>query len=165
MSGRGRGSSRKNSTSRSVNGTVPPKTTRNSARAANQTACVKCDITLKDDDECIMCDKCKKWICTDCANIPDEIFSYISDHPELAWYCSKECQETVLKLINVDHDIEQRCNAYLEKVESRISDLELKVADKADKTAVDTLGATNSEIQEILQAHTVDIKQLDKKLI
>ena len=92
------------------------------------------------------------------------IYGYISDHPEVSWYCSADCQSTVLKLIKSDQEIEERCNAYLAGVEKRIVNIEEKLETKIDKAQFDELAAKQTALEEMFKTHTNGIRTVNEKL-
>ena len=36
--------------------------------------CKDCEITMEDDTKALTCSFCHKWVCTQCLDIPDELY-------------------------------------------------------------------------------------------
>lgn len=128
---------------------MPPKPTsqqqprRSSTRSQNKSktentdedkevwTCQKCKTNFtQDTDRIIQCEYCENCFCSVCLGLTPEQYDVFTN-PSLHWFCPT-CEDKVMKNICTDREIETRCAAFLQAMESRVDRLENEIKKKVD---------------------------------
>ena len=111
----------------------------------------RCNICKKgytDIKKVINCSRCKLTYCMVCTVLTPSKLATLKDVSSGAqWFCC-HCLGGAMKLLQADMDIEQLCRDRMEKMEKRISELSLKVNEKADKSDVLEMGKRIDKIEQ-----------------
>ena len=111
----------------------------------------KCELCkdIFDDPDCKMleCEYCEEKFCTECLDMEDDEYKLMTNRQDLHWFC-QQCQKKAMMSIKTEKEIEDRCNAYCQKVEDRLRSVEEKVKEKPSQVEVKDM------IKEELQSNT-----------
>ena len=95
---------------------------------------------IEDDSKLMQCERCNLCFCIKCLDMPlatCQVLNFYNNY-EFHWFCSR-CKEPALHAIRHDREIEQRCQAYFEKVAERLDKIEDAISLKVDKVKVDSI--------------------------
>jgi len=101
-------------------------------------SCTGCGIMIGKDVRALQCDRCCKqdsWKCIDCLDITGEVYDTLIECKELKWFC-KGCSEEVSKIRG---DREDRVLGILERVMEKLTDMEMRLANKVDVKEIEEL--------------------------
>ena len=104
---------------------VKSKTANKRQRVGSNT-CLKCDVTLKQEQECISCCVCELNFCIECTNILPALLSALKEDTtqNLKWTCNG-CKQNFPCMTGLS----QQLKTIEEKTHSRISKIERKMED------------------------------------
>lgn len=85
--------------------------------------------------EMMECEYCEEHFCRKCLNITQGDYKVLSKRSDAHWYCPK-CEKKAVNSVKMEKQIEERCKAFLEKMENRVATLEEKVKDKPSEERV-----------------------------
>jgi len=92
--------------------------------------CRKCSKEFKEDDSKILeCERCDEHYCTKCVKFTDREYEFLTARPDLHWFCF-ECDAKVVKGIEQDREIEQRCEVFFGKLNVRMEIFEANMDKK-----------------------------------
>ena len=135
------------------------------AAAGDTSKCQLCKADLEQTQiKCIECERCLVWFCINCAVLTDDEHAFFTSKTARAhWYCT-ECEAPAVKSVTNDQQIEEKCNQFLGKFETRLDKCEGDIATKADKSDLDTLATANKKLEEKIVGLQRDISTLGSKL-
>jgi len=119
------------------------KTTKDSVSIEidDQIECSTCAEVFTDkDDELLECERCSSWYCTECLSMSAEVYKVMVERKDLHWFCAS-CEKQAITAVKCDKEIEEKCAAYMNSITDKLGNMEKKLDDKADKSAVDDLDA------------------------
>lgn len=101
----------------------------------------KCNTCKKDfnnaSDKIVQCEYCNNYYCCKCLGLTTSEYQSFKT-PALHWFCPS-CEEKVIKNLRTDRDIEQRCAAFMERMEERVKTLEIQIEKKTDIEKVEEI--------------------------
>ena len=120
-----------------------------------------------------MCERCSLWICVKCSEIEPHEFKILHKNQKLHWFCG-QCEEKANEAIKMDRKIEECISSHMERIEKKLTSIEKKINEKADKQEVQALEAKiveienkiseNKEIPEEEVQETID-NAIDNKIL
>lgn len=128
--------------------------------------CQKCKTNFtQDTDRIIQCEYCENCFCSVCLGLTPEQYDVFTN-PSLHWFCPT-CEDKVMKNIRTDREIETRCAAFLQAMESRVDRLENEIKKKVDSDDVKKIVKETIKETEIVtdQAELAEIKQTFNKQV
>ena len=92
----------------------------------------------------VQCEKCRCWTCQQYDGMSDAVYNYVGK--ATIWVCSNndKCKVAASTVIATYVEIEQRCSAFVEKINNRLKQVENQMEAKANKVMVDQLVETKS---------------------
>ena len=126
-------------------------------------SCTSCEIHLPDNSKCMQCERCIKWFCLKCARLPDEAYAFMVSNASVHWFCPG-CEESALKAAQTDKLIEERCQEFLGKFESRLKDVEESLETKVSKPDFDSLKSEMKIKDDRINCLMLDIQTLNKRI-
>ena len=117
-----------------------------------------CGKEQKDDSEALSCERCDNKFCIACVDIESAEYIILAKRPDFHWYCA-HCEPKVIKSMNIEKEIEQRCEAYIAKTEERMEKRENQMKDKTDKKTVEYM------IKKGLEKYTKTMEEKQEKKI
>ena len=98
--------------------------------------CKLCKEAFTDDKaEVLECEVCEQHTCRKCLKLSSVEYKFMSKRQDIHWYCPP-CEEKTLKNLKIEKEVQERCKEYYEKLEGRITNIEKKLEEKADKSDV-----------------------------
>ena len=124
--------------------------------------CVGCDPTHVNNENkhVLKCESCSKLYCIQCVDISVEEHKFLRKRKLCHWYCPR-CEAKVVNNIRVEAEIEDRCQAFLTRMEDRMGALEAQMVNKPDTEDVMKLIQTEmtAQIQPATEAQTREMIQ------
>lgn len=122
----------KNSAGNATGGSQPSSLSPNGAE--NDDNCKDCNSVLTDDDMCIFCNRCKRWICIGCLGISSAAYDSHVNSPfkSQGFYCPS-CQPLAAKAVETDLLIDEKISCLESRVEERFEKIELELGKKANQ--------------------------------
>ena len=130
--------------------------------------CCGCGVRVVPETKALQCDRCEgmdTWKCIQCLGIPSAIYELLQtgECNDLKWFCGK-CEDQLEKRNNTDTltRIEVLLEKLVEKTSSidmRLTLLEIKLNDKAEKSVVEGIAKRLSDIELSLRAAAVSEKE------
>ena len=128
--------------------------------------CKMCDEEFGDrDDKFVVCGRCEEPYCIECLGMRADQCNLLSD-PAFHWYCPN-CKAPALHAVRDDFDIEERCEAFFEKLSGRMQKLEMAMSKKAEKVEVEGIRnniehfrSSTSELTKELEKLSSEVEEL-----
>ena len=123
--------------------------------------CVVCDDKFEGSiGDVIECEMCFKHFCISCVEVSQEHYRLLNECTSAHWYCPT-CEEKAVKTVKAEFVVEERCKAFIEKMEEKMearityleAELEKKMSEEDVKELVEkTITHTAEErIKEIVE--------------
>jgi hypothetical protein len=111
--------------------------------------CTNCKRDFKDASSKVLeCERCIGHYCVKCTKFSEQEYELLNARPDLHWFCAN-CEEKVVKSINLDRDVEQRCNDFLKEIKDQVRGIEdnfnKQLADKVSRKEM------NDALKEVLK--------------
>ena len=98
--------------------------------------CMKCNVEFIDPADMLLeCQRCKEHFCIGCLNKTEEEYKFLSDQPDLMWFCPP-CRKKVEKNIVTDRKIEETCRDMMATFEERLKSMEDNIDTKCNEDKV-----------------------------
>lgn len=121
----------------------------NKGQAKKSWTCKSCKTETDDEKaEMMECEVCTGHYCISCLDFSKEEYKILTKRTDMHWYCPP-CEGKAMKNIRVEQEIEERCKAYFEKYEARLTELEKAVAKKPDIEEVEKMLNTKADIEQV----------------
>ena len=99
---------KRNSTVTNKPAIASPAQPPNKNKAAKQSSlisCSECGVVITEDVKALQCDRCQTaetWKCTDCLNIPADMYEHMVSDPNcsLRWFCVK-CDKVAISAVTI----------------------------------------------------------------
>lgn len=101
---------------------------------AYENLCVGCEIEhlSSKDSKTVQCELCAKSYCIACVGISPAEYPVLMKSSAFHWYCPR-CEGRAVKSLKTEKDIEDRCTAFMAKMEGRVGHLESEITKKVDR--------------------------------
>lgn len=68
------------------------------------------EIFKESEDAMVICERCEHFVCTSCADLSQEEYSFMQRTKILHWFC-QNCEKPALNAVRADNIIEEKCSA------------------------------------------------------
>ena len=125
--------------------------------------CVGCDPEHMNCEsiKTLVCESCVKTYCTDCVNVSDEQHKFLTSYSLCHWYCPP-CERRVTRNLRVEAEVEERCQIFMNKMESRLEGLEMQMLKKPDRDEMVDYVDTEMRSQVALHIAAQDLVSQDR---
>ena len=104
------------------------------------------------------CMKCDQHFCIECLGKTPEQYEIMKD-PDNMWFCVP-CRKEIERSIEIDKQIEEKCNAIKEMYENRLKELEARIDTKVNEADVKKIAKevfkeeinVNQDLKQITQS-------------
>jgi len=128
---------------------------------------VQCKICTEEftssKDKLMQCERCEDWCCKNCLCMPDGVYRYLTARKDIHWFCV-DCEKNALRAVKQDHQIEERCEIYLQKFTEKFTEkiifLEVGLASKVNVSDLDkALTFTAADIGEMVTKQLAEVRK------
>ena len=112
-------------------------------------SCEGCKKSFTDKKSKLLCEYCDSLYCIECLQLTVSAYN-VFKKSSMHWFCS-QCEEKIMRNIRTDREMEERCSAFLKRLESGVEALESQICNKVDET----------KVREIVQSINTDNEQTD----
>ena len=106
------------------------------------------------------CTRCFQYFCSQCCDLEEHIVKLLNSWVDNYWFCPI-CAKPALNAVFVEKDIEERCQIFLESMESRLLDVEMNT-NVLNQSFTNLKISFESNESTLLQKHQKNIEILQK---
>ena len=123
--------------------------------------CELCSKLFDDDNDKILeCMKCSQHFCIKCLGKTPEQYEMMQD-PDIMWFCVP-CRKVIERSIEVEKQIEEKCNETKSMYEDRLTEIKAKLDTKVNETGVKRIA--KEVFQEEIKLNP-ELKQITKTTV